>query len=1152
MDFSKSLGLNECGRNESIKTKRLMQYINLKLAELGKPYFNQKSDTRFLSLAEDLVKNHREKNRLLSNYLCPADRRIQNFLDSYLHEFKEKLRIKLPSNTFVLDSHGIARVLSIPPDSDEFKSEIISSYKLKQGVLHNPKNDRRTTQGVFHIAEGGLPIPDDKKSVPKNTFAHLLISALHPPKELLQLPYTSSQDEKAETFVSLLLRPIVSPEVKGISERKTMEIRFFAPGNLVSNLDFVESIFGNAGDPYLPENDAALDIVHWSGHTGCIILAPHLTTLTKKELGLPNVSNATERQKRDGMCWEKEDELYNDGKAFKITARTDEGIIVTIIADNYFGYSKKEVKTQISYAANLLGNVEEEHAGGAIAFPGYNLGDEFHDDNQIKTEGHTFNEMAHMYSSFMNIFDEGYAIDKNYPEIIYVPEDSTFSLIDQKVKWIKDGVEKSLRLHPSHTYILPAGYKLRMEKNPYIPSWRLIGAAADGTFVHKPCTVSGGGKSEISKSITDSILYGPFFIADYENDFKKVEEIISKDYSNRYKNRKKAPGSSRPILSPARSLGSVIKLLTPSPANYTDEYNKWLEDIPHYIKGLVYIIKRFYKPFWGNIWKDYFSVDIIDGRFGNELKFNNRKLVASYLRVGLLKDNAWRTFKLRQDFVAADKLQMEDDITASVVIPRDKIEFLGEEFNNPSLKFTENCEFRFFQRPDEAIHRGYDKQAEADLASPNTFISNFEPLRVEDAASIMSDAIEFDKYTVPIKRLIEEVVKSKDTSYFVSSSHPRIFEGKPSKNMRYLQNRPDLIKKKEKYIAEVGTRLFRKVPANKPVLFPVNAVLPGRRNNPPDKKQGIRSLAVYNPIHYQELPELFMDFICSLTGKSPSTTGAGSEGALTKGPFNALSPVTDLNNALVSFILTEYDGFSTAAGYIGPKYRVDHDISLLVPELWSRLREEERKPEFLIREGHLEKLEDFDYDGKKILASRLGYRITGKFARTYLGRVFENPDAVFNDEMLKPETQDMESFADGINNIVEAQKRVAQRYINDGSIEAACPPLKALLYIMATGQYNGKTVDDPEIRKMFTREYLISSDWYKERLLNLQNSDIKHWEKIEKYLNNYLTESVNLDSKSIDAIKEKIKIVEANIEQAKSEQYLKDLEGTIGFDTLYR
>ena len=37
-----------------------------------------------------------------------------------------------------------------------------------------------------------------------------------------------------------------------------MEVRFFVPGNLVCNLDFVESIFGNAGDPLLPENDSCL------------------------------------------------------------------------------------------------------------------------------------------------------------------------------------------------------------------------------------------------------------------------------------------------------------------------------------------------------------------------------------------------------------------------------------------------------------------------------------------------------------------------------------------------------------------------------------------------------------------------------------------------------------------------------------------------------------------------------------------------------------------------------------------------------------------------------------------------------------------------------------------------------------------------------
>ena len=49
---------------------------------------------------------------------------------------------------------------------------------------------------------------------------------------------------------------LVAPPPAGLSggarlypARKRMEIRFFAPGSLVSNLDFVESIFGNAGDP---------------------------------------------------------------------------------------------------------------------------------------------------------------------------------------------------------------------------------------------------------------------------------------------------------------------------------------------------------------------------------------------------------------------------------------------------------------------------------------------------------------------------------------------------------------------------------------------------------------------------------------------------------------------------------------------------------------------------------------------------------------------------------------------------------------------------------------------------------------------------------------------------------------------------------------
>ena len=256
---------------------------------------------------------------------------------------------------------------------------MLSSYRLRNGVLHNPASDRRTTAGVFHLVEGGLPIPDDKLAVPKLAFSRLLALALSPPEESLQLPFTACEMVPAKCFVSLLLRPLVVPAVAGFTTEKRMETRFFVPGALVSNLDFVESIFGNAGDPYLPENDASLDPDSWTGHTGCVILAPHLTHVPKHLLGLPHWDAATPLQRRDGMCYKSETELYNGGSAFKLCARDARGVIVTIIADNYFGYCKKEVKTQISYSANLFGSAEEEHSGGALVFPSYNEGLEYTD-----------------------------------------------------------------------------------------------------------------------------------------------------------------------------------------------------------------------------------------------------------------------------------------------------------------------------------------------------------------------------------------------------------------------------------------------------------------------------------------------------------------------------------------------------------------------------------------------------------------------------------------------------------------------------------------------------------------------------------------------------------------------------------------------------
>lgn len=203
-----------------------------------------------------------------------------------------------------------------------------------------------------------MPIPADKIKVPLIAYQRLLKAALKPPSGLNTLPYTSEWETPVETMVSLLVRPLACPEVPGINAEKRLEVRFFVPGSCTANLDFVESIFGNSGDPSLPENDSGLDTAHWTGTTGCVILAPHLRKCLKKDLGLPNIKDATDMQKKTGMCWEDPSELYNSGSPFKITCRDERGIMVTILADNYFGTYKYIVFIYADCSRRLCGIFE--------------------------------------------------------------------------------------------------------------------------------------------------------------------------------------------------------------------------------------------------------------------------------------------------------------------------------------------------------------------------------------------------------------------------------------------------------------------------------------------------------------------------------------------------------------------------------------------------------------------------------------------------------------------------------------------------------------------------------------------------------------------------------------------------------------------------
>src|SRR5918996_3482358 len=180
MDLQHHVGLRPDGSVWLPDRRAAAGSILLKLAAMGVEIpADAAGEEDVFPLAGNLFARYREQARLLADHLCPADRRIQHYLDELQGSAGS---VRLPAETLILDQYGLARELSLPLDGDRYENALVSSHRLDNGVLHNPVNDRRTTQGVFHVAEGGLPIPADKLRVPRATYLHLLREALRPPR----------------------------------------------------------------------------------------------------------------------------------------------------------------------------------------------------------------------------------------------------------------------------------------------------------------------------------------------------------------------------------------------------------------------------------------------------------------------------------------------------------------------------------------------------------------------------------------------------------------------------------------------------------------------------------------------------------------------------------------------------------------------------------------------------------------------------------------------------------------------------------------------------------------------------------------------------------------------------------------------------------
>jgi len=182
-----------------------------------------------------------------------------------------------------------------------------------------------------------------------------------------------------------------------------------------------------------------------------------------------------------------------------------------------------------------------------------------------------------------------------------------------------------------------------------------------------------------------------------------------------------------------------------------------------------------------------------------------------------------------------------------------------------------------------------------------------------------------------------------------------------------------------------------------------------------------------------------------------------------------------------------------------------------------------------------------------VLSSRLGYRMTEVFSAKYFGRIFLHPDVVFTPEMLRPELQDVAVYAESVATIVMTHERVARAYVKDGTISLAIPPLRALLEVMADGSTSeGWQVESPEFRAMFTRESVLASDWYAERLATKQAAASGRAAAGLAAIEKFVTTPGNEEPTARLGMDARVAAARAEVERLSGAQFAEQLVGTAG------
>ncbi len=257
-------------------------------------------------LASELVDRPRGVSGT-SGAKCPADRRIESFLNDYFADLKPAVAAP-PARRRRWSCPGTASPASCRSPRTPTATATTMSARTACGTAcctirrTRPPHHRR---GPSTSPRGACRFPATRRPSPSGPPPPVPPRPVTSAADLLVVPFTADRPEPSRGFVSLLLRPIVCPEVPGVCPR---QVRWRSassrPGAWSATSTSSSRSSATPATPTCPRTTPALDVEHWTGHTGCVIARPAPDPAHQEGAGPAAWEAATERQRarRHGLA----------------------------------------------------------------------------------------------------------------------------------------------------------------------------------------------------------------------------------------------------------------------------------------------------------------------------------------------------------------------------------------------------------------------------------------------------------------------------------------------------------------------------------------------------------------------------------------------------------------------------------------------------------------------------------------------------------------------------------------------------------------------------------------------------------------------------------------------------------------------------------